>query len=131
MEHILIRFNCTITRIFPDGFNAVLEDGYVIKYRDNKILCPFKADDNIDISIENAEKSGNDLIDNNILIYVVVSSFISNGFLFKDAREKTGFFWRETRGLLTFRMFEKDNIYKKDDLLRIQISKSVGHLDKV
>lgn len=126
MERILLKFSAQITRTFPDGFNAVLEDKeYIIKYRDTKIVCPFKINDNLDILIENAEKAGNDIIDERgIMIYVVISSFISNGFLFKDIRESSGFFWRNVRGLLTFRMFEKSDIYQKDDILRISITKT-------
>lgn len=116
-----LEFSAKILRTLPDGFNAILEDGYLIKFRDSQARHDFQANDKITFIIENADKDeGEKIFNNHSVIYGIITSFISNGFLFKSISEKSKFFWN-TRGMLTHKRFERDDYFEHNSLIKIEI----------
>lgn len=125
MEIIKFNFECRIERITDEGFSAVLQDGYLIKFKDSKFRYPFHINDNLNISIENVEKAGREEVKySQATIYVKLYSFIANGFLFRDVGMEKGFFWN-MRGLLTHRKYQTDDIHSENDILKIIIKKVI------
>lgn len=121
MEYIKLEFSARILRILPDGFNAILEDGYLMKFRDSQAQHNFEANDRIIFTIGNINKDeGEEIFNKHSVIYGIITSFISNGFLFKSVNEKSKFFW-STRGMITHKRFEKDDLFEHNSLVKIEI----------
>lgn len=123
MEHIQFSFSCKVIRKTIDGFTAILPDEYLIKYRDTKYHYFFDIGDTLSITIENVTEIRNDEVkEDYAIIYVILHSFMSNGFLFRDIGDKRGFFWA-SRGMITHKVFEKNDYWEEDNLLKIIIKK--------
>ena len=123
MEHIRFEFFCRVVRKTIDGFIALLDDGYAVKFRDAKYHYFFEENDLLSISVENTEKNSNDEVkEDYAIIYAVLHSFLSNGFLFRDIGVKKGF-WN-SRGILTHKKWEKEDLFEEGDILKIIIKKA-------
>lgn len=123
MEKLVFQFNCRVIRIASDGINLENE-GYLIKFRDNRKQHLFSIGDNLSFTIENVEKARDEVITpEKSIIYCIISSFISNGFLFMDVNQEHGFFWN-VRGMLSHKRFETDTLFGHNSLIRISISKN-------
>ena len=123
MEHIKFNFKCQIARLTDDGWTAILEDDYLVKFRDSKCHYLFNVSDVVDISIENISEAGKEEIkDRYAIIYVKLVSFISNGIMFKEINSSKSFFWTK-RGMITHKRWEDDDIFKEGDILKIIIKK--------
>ena len=116
-------FKCTILRVFDNGFTA-LEEGYLIQFQDNQWRPPFLCNDNIYISLEDAQDTGPEVNRPNYrVVYCKLKNYLSNGIRFVDCKaEQRGFFWAY-RGFLTHSLFESDDIWEKDTILRIMLRK--------
>ena len=123
MEQIKFNFNCRILRIVDDGFIA-LDKEYLIKFQDNKHKHFFNADDEVFIGLENVDEPRDDeLKEGYSVIYCQLKNYLSNGIQFLDIKEqKKGFFWNY-RGVLTHRIFENNDLWEKNSILRIMIRK--------
>ena len=124
MEHIRFSFKCYVLRKSSDGFTGLIEGDYIIKFRDSKHKHLFDEGDNLLITLENtAEQSREEVKKRYSIIYVVVHSFLSNGFLFRDYVEKKSFFW-SNRGMITHKKFEDSDIFNEGDILKMIIRKA-------
>ena len=116
-------FKCKILRVFNNGFTA-LERGYLIKFLDEKNRPLFFRNDEIHVAVEDAEEIGQEIHKPNyMVIYCVLKNYLSNGFQFIDTYgQQKGFFWNY-RGVLTHKLFESEDIWERDTLLRIMMRK--------
>lgn len=123
MEHIRFSFHCRVVKKTIDGFIAILEDGYIVKFIDTKYHYFFEYGDLLDITVENIDINSNDEVkENYAIIYVILHSFLSNGFLFRDIEVKKGWFW-SSRGMITHKKWEKDDVFEEGMFLKIIIKK--------
>lgn len=130
MEHIRFNFQCRVIRKTVDGFIALLKDEYVIKFRDTKYHYFFEEGDLLEITAENTENNSDDEVkEDYAIIYVILHSFLSNGFLFRDIGVKKGFYWTN-RGMLTHKRFEGDDIFSDSDIIKIVIKKLSFYIGK-
>ena len=126
MEQIFkFSFKCRIIRVFNNGFTAVLDNGYIIKFQDKKYRPMFHAGDDILVTLENVSEPGQEYARSKYLvIYCILKNYLPNGIQFVNFNEqKQGFFWNY-RGLITHKLFEESDIWEKDTLLRIMIKKA-------
>lgn len=123
MEIIKLIFQARIIRSSSDSFSAILSDNYLIKFKDSKLRHYFNVNDLVNISIENSETIGREEVRlNHMIIYCILNSFLSNGFMFRDTEKQRSFFWTN-RGLITHKKFETDDYFEENDILKIVIRK--------
>ena len=121
MEKIRFEFRCRIIRIVDDGFTA-LENEYLIKFQDKKYKHLFNSGDEIVIVLENVDTPREEENKEGYsVIYCHLKNYLSNGIQFIDAKNKqSGFFWNY-RGMITNKIFETNDLWDKDSILRIMI----------
>ena len=125
MEFHKIQFNCKVYGNIENGFKALEGNIYLIRFQDNKYRHFFNKDDKVVITIENVEQESKESIrEGHSVVYCILKSFESNGFKFIDCSEKDDetFFWNY-RGMLTYRTFEKKDVFERDSILRIDIKR--------
>jgi len=123
-DKVVLQFKCKIHRLIDNGFTSLDEKEYLIRFEDKNLHHPFNKDDNILITIENVENVQKEIVaDGYLVIFCILKSFLSNGFLFIGANSKNeGFFWTY-RGMITHRLFAVNDYFEKNSLLRIMIKK--------
>jgi len=123
MEKIRFEFKCRIIRTVENGFTA-LENEYLIQFQDRKHKHLFNSGDEIIVVLENVDAPREEELKGGYsVIYCHLKNYLSNGIQFLDIKNKqTGFFWNY-RGMITNKIFEANDLWEKDSLLRIMIHK--------
>lgn len=123
MQKFKIEFKCRINRMTQDGFSALENDTYLIRFQDSKHAHIFNDGDTIIISLENTDEPKQETTRNGYsVIYCTLKNHLSNGFQFSDVNSNNGFFW-SYRGIITYKLFENTEIWETGTLIRIMIKR--------
>lgn len=118
MENFKFDFSAKIVLVNKEGFAATLKDNYLIKFKDKKRHF-FDVTNIINISIENSEIGNDEINQEYSIIYVRLSSYITNGIVFEDIMRKSFF----SRGMLTHKWMESNEGWQIGSILKITILK--------
>ncbi len=122
MEKLSFQLRCKIYRVIENGFTA-LQDEYLIMFQDTKHKHQFYPSDEIILAVENSEPAQEELLKGYSVIYCLLKHYLANGIQFLDtSNQEKGFFWNY-RGVLTNKLFENNDPWKKNSILRIMIRK--------